>query len=109
MRVAEVMPPNPPATKCTHGLRSLMEAGRWVISPVPPSLLFGSTAPSSRDSVNGRGICDAVCWCWGAALREEDVATIQDSRGGRWGVEGDGARAIVQLVRIIGLCIITVA
>ena len=103
MSVAAVMPPKPPATKCAHGLRSFTEAGRWVISPPSPSVLLGSTWPSSRDSVKGRGIwCDG-CWCWAAALKDDDVATIQEG----WVVEGGVFGMALgyfdaQLVRIMG-------
>lgn len=64
--------------KCAHGLRSVLEAGRDVISDVAFCAVFGSTGPSSRDSGKGRGI-----WFegWEAVRIEGDVATIQDDVG----------------------------
>jgi hypothetical protein len=64
VRVAEVMPPAPPATKWAHALRSALGGGRGCadvgVMEDEDGLEDGSTWPSSRDWELGAAKADTV-------------------------------------------------
>ena len=60
MRVAEVMPPAPPATKWAHALRSLGEERSFEVEEEDDGLVDGSTWPSSRDWEDGAAKADTA-------------------------------------------------